>query len=160
LIHIGIDPGQEGGIAILNDAGFYAAHVMPLNADRTINALAIHEILGRLSRAEGAIVCLEKAQAAPRQGVSSTFNYGAGFGKIQATVELLGIQCHLVRPQEWKKKLGLSGQPGKQAAIEFVQMWYPQCRLVQPRCKTPHDGIADAMCMAMYSSETYGRSKS
>lgn len=148
---IGIDPGLSGGVAVIDASTKEAqAWPMPTHPDTgTVDERALWNILIEYPRKETA-VWVEKAQAAPRQGVVSMFNYGVGFGIVLATTRLLYGDVRLVRPTVWKKTLGLSGQPGKESTILFVEQRYPDVNLVRPRCRKPHDGMADAICIAHY----------
>ena len=38
----------------------------------------------------------------------------------------------------------------KAGAVQFCTARWPQTDLVLPRCRVPHDGIADALCLAEY----------
>jgi hypothetical protein len=96
------------------------------------------------------------------------FNFGDCFGQIKAMCRLLdgkamfGIvdakeictavfgELVLVRPQMWKKALFGNHKSSKEEAIKFVEKLYPNCKLIPERCRVPHDGMADAICIAEY----------
>lgn len=148
---IGIDPGLRGGIAVIDaETKSVKAWPMPIDPDTEgIDILELHRRLVGIPH-ESTIVTVEKAQAAPKQGVVSMFNYGVGFGIVRAIATLTHECVYMVRPTIWKKALGLSGQPGKESAILLVEQLYPEVNLVLPRCRKPHDGMADAICIAHY----------
>jgi crossover junction endodeoxyribonuclease RuvC len=148
---IAIDPGQNGGIAI-HWYGVTAAQPMPL-AGKEIDLPAIAEIIRSNTPA---LVVIEKVASMPGQGVASTFTFGMGYGQIQGLLAGMGIPYELVTPQAWKK-LVLAGTPkDKDAAIAYCRRAFPEVPLVMPRCRNPHDGMADSLCLLQYGLRSFG----
>src|SRR5690554_6486644 len=110
---VGIDPGKAGGIAFISPTGEYAAAPMPI-AGKEIDA---GEIADRLRMFKPDTVIIEKSQAMPGQGVTSMFNYGAGFGRLLGICEALGLPYRLVTPQRWKGVVLAGTAKDKDAAI-------------------------------------------
>jgi crossover junction endodeoxyribonuclease RuvC len=102
------------------------------------------------------LVVIESVHAMPKQGVSSTFTFGRSFGRIETIVEMLRIPHELITPQKWKATVLAGTAKDKAAAIEYVQRRHPDVNLIQPKCRTPHDGIADAICMADAGLKLFG----
>lgn len=150
---IGIDPGQSGGIAYISPTGSSGALPMPISA-KDIDG---HEIAARLKELFPAVVILEKVHAMPKQGVSSTFKFGMGFGLVIGICEALGIPYRLVTPQKWKGVVLSGTAKDKDAAIAFVRRAYPSIDLTPGRKRVPHDGMADAVCLAEYGRQLMGR---
>lgn len=145
---IGIDPGQSGGIAAIDGDASHAVP-MPLSG-KDIDG---HEIAKLLKNLTPSVVILEKVHAMPKQGVSSTFKFGMGFGLVIGVCEALGIPYRLVTPQAWKKAVLAGTTKDKDAAIAFVRRAYPTIDLTPGRKRVPHDGIADAVCIAEYGRQ-------
>ncbi|MAX33684.1 MAG: Holliday junction endonuclease [Halomonadaceae bacterium] len=112
-----------------------------------------HELANSLRGRSINTVILEKVHAMPKQGVSSTFKFGMGFGLVIGVCEALGIPYRLVTPQAWKKVVLAGTAKDKDAAVTFVRRAYPSINLTPGRKRVPHDGIADAMCMAEYGRQ-------
>jgi crossover junction endodeoxyribonuclease RuvC len=93
----------------------------------------------------------------PKQGVTSTFNYGKGFGKILGMIETMGISHQLVRPRAWKRTVLAGTKKDKAAAVSYVRRKYPMIDLMPGTCRKPHDGIADAVCIADYAIRELSR---
>lgn len=95
---------------------------------------------------------VEHVHAMPKQGVSSTFKFGANYGGVLTILQALQIPYRLVRPVEWKRRLlGPELTVGKQGAVAFAMEHYPDLDLRRnERCRIPHDGKADALCLAHY----------
>ena len=146
--YIGIDPGQTGGIAIIDEHGV-TAEVMPVR-DKEID---VPEIVPYFAGMSDPLCVIEKVGAMPKQGVSSTFKFGKGFGKLLGMLEAIEIPYILVTPQQWKKTVlvGMNWKGRKVASIEYCRTRYPKLDLkASPRCRKDHDGMADALCMAEY----------
>ena len=153
-LSVGIDPGLRGGVAALDVTGtvvglwpmpvaggeVYAAGLADLL--RSLRCLDSHQDIGR--------VCLEKVGAMPKQGVSSTFRFGTGWGMVRGVCAALGIPVVLVMPTQWKKQVLLGLPHDKDGAVQFCASRWPQADLVLPGCRVPHDGMADALCLAEY----------
>ena len=144
---IGIDPGKAGAIAFITPTTTDAMP-MPLSG-KEIDGTAIAE---RLRELLPDLVVIEKAQAMPGQGVTSMFNYGKGFGLILGVCEALGVPYRLITPQAWKKVVLAGTAKDKHAAINFVRRAYPSVNLTPGRKTKPHDGMADAVCIAEYGA--------
>lgn len=145
---IGIDPGQSGGIAAIDGDASHAVP-MPLSG-KDINGHAVANILKNLTPS---VVILEKVHAMPKQGVSSTFKFGMGYGLVIGVCEALGIPYRLVTPQAWKKVVLAGTAKDKDAAISFVRRAYPGVDLTPGHKRVPHDGMADAICLAEYGRQ-------
>lgn len=104
------------------------------------------------------LVIIEKVHAMPKQGVTSMFNFGKGYGTLIGVCEGCGIPFQLVTPQAWKNEVLAGTAKDKDAAINFVRRRYPNINLTPGKTRKPQDGIADAVCMAHYGLYTLLRS--
>jgi crossover junction endodeoxyribonuclease RuvC len=153
-ITVGIDPGLGGGVAALDPAGAVVGlWPMPV-AGGEVHAASLADLLRSLRCLDGhqdiGRVCLEKVNAMPKQGVSSTFRFGTGWGMVRGVCAALGIPVILVPPTVWKKRVLLGLPHDKDGAVQFCTSRWPGADLVLTGCRTPHDGIADALCLAEY----------
>src|SRR5712692_2958826 len=113
-MHIGIDPGLSGAVAVLAaDGALVAVHdtpVLTLSTSRgTRQEYDVPGLVALLApyAGPGAHVILEESQAMPGQGVRSMFTVGVGFGVWLALLAALALPHTRVRPAIWKKALGL-----------------------------------------------------
>ena len=144
-IYIGIDPGKSGGIALIEDG---QARTMPYS-DRQLFA-TFREVKEKSNIWSEVICCLEKVGAMPGQGVTSMFNFGVSYGYIKGVLEANGIPYQEIPPQRWKKEFGLNSD--KAASVDVCRKLFPDVNLLAtPRCKKPHDGMAEALLMAEYA---------
>lgn len=151
---VGIDPGLAGGVAALDATGaVVGVWPMPVAggevhaaglADllRSLRCLDVHQDIGR--------VCLEKVSAMPKQGVASTFRFGCGWGMVRGVCAALAVSVTLVPPPLWKRRVLLGLPHDKAGAVQFCASRWPTADLVLTGCRVPHDGIADALCLAEY----------
>ena len=135
----GIDPGRGGAIAVIHADGTIASSVFSEEEYRNIMS----------GLCENAFVIVEDVHAMPKQGVTSMFNFGLNKGWILGLLYAYNIPTELVSPQKWKKMFSLNGE--KQKSIDCARRLFPKVNLfATPRCKKPHDGIAEALLMAEY----------
>jgi len=151
-IFVGIDPGLDGGIACISHriARCWPLPTVGKGKYRELDLKALEAIL-RDSDLGATYAAIEHVHAMPKQGVSSTFRFGDGYGQIKGLLAGLGISYTLVRPQRWKKVVldGLGWQGDKEASVRYcIARWPDLSLLASERCRKPHDGMADALCIA------------
>ncbi|MEK9739546.1 MAG: hypothetical protein VW438_07440, partial [Euryarchaeota archaeon] len=93
-------------------------------------------------------IFVEKQQAMPKQGVSSTFKLGYAYGQIVTTVALTKTPYTILTPAGWKKGLRLPSD--KDAARRLAQQWYPKVADQFTRKKDEHR--AEALLIAHYGA--------
>ena len=144
MIYIGIDPGKNGGIAVLGSD--YVSCVVYSDAE-LLNVCRMFEGMN--------VICyLEHVHAMPKQGVSSTFNFGMNFGFIQGVLKAYEIPYELVTPQKWKKEFSCTSD--KNTSIEVCKRLFPNVNLkATERCRKDHDGMAEALLIAEYGRRHY-----
>lgn len=149
MIYIGIDPGKNGGVGCIqtwkNDVTIFSAFIFEEG-----NFIKFIKNCNR----DKCICYLEHVHAMPKQGVSSTFNFGMNFGFIQGVLRAYDIPYELVTPQKWKKEFSCTSD--KNTSIEVCKRLFPKVNLkATPRCKKDHDGMAEALLMAEYARRHY-----
>lgn len=142
---LGIDPGQTGGLAAIMGEQV-AVWPMPL-AGKDID---LGEVARIMRSCVPDVVVIEKVHAMPKQGVSSTFKFGEGYGGIKGVAAALHLRIELVTPQAWQKLILSGTTRDKDAAVAYVRRAYPSAELVRKGCRIPHSGVADALCIAEY----------
>lgn len=154
LIIVGIDPGLDGAFATVNPKcpSVVGARRMPtLQASKTKREIDEREVVKYLARRCAAIehVFIEKVSAMKGQGVTSCFNFGAGWGLLRGICAALYLPYTLVHPATWKKVMCRDLASGKEASIIVAKRLWPHINLkATPRSKKDHDGMADALCIA------------
>lgn len=145
---IGIDPGLTGGIAVLDqDGGLQALSDLPIIRDGKlswVDGVRLQSFLMDTLTCRSARALVERVQAFPKQGRSSAFNFGVGFGSILSLLQARHISIELVTPQSWKRAMGLTND--KQVSLDKARLLFPGSDL--PFSK--HDGRAEALLLAYY----------
>lgn len=154
---VGIDPGKRGALVWLDDDGASGTLLMPLRGrgDKEVDGEALARwLLG----VEPDLVVLERLGARNlfnQQGkavrkAGNEFRLATGYGVVTGAVQAMGLPLLRPPPMLWKPAvLGRRGAD-KQAAIGFCADEYPGVDLNPGRLRVPHDGIADALCLAVY----------
>lgn len=149
---IGIDPGVQGGFAAISGSELQVVKRCPRvkmkgkwEYDTNEMARLIKELLPL-----NPIMYLEKVSSRPGQGVVSTFNFGKGFGMWIGIAAAHQIPYELVTPQTWKKIVLEGTDKSKGAAILRAKQAFPHVDLKPGRLVSDHDGMAEAICIALY----------
>lgn len=145
---VGIDPGQKGGICILNAQGEIISIFPMCKYELLYNRLGSYNNIAHL--------VLEKAQAYPKQGVVSVFNYGCHYGILQGIIISLSIPFSLIPPRTWQKNMIFAFNKkldAKEKALLSANRIFKKKSnfwLETSRCKKPHDGMIDAALIAEF----------
>lgn len=153
---IGIDPGRNGGIAIIQGNGV-KAWPMPTQAwnghfilDIRQFANLTHTFQTRRHR----LAFVEKAGARAGNSAQSMFSFGSSWGAIVSALSYNAVLTEVaVGKHGWQAALlpGVVGRDNlKAASVAFCRRHYPHVNLIPPRCREPHDGMADALCIATW----------
>jgi crossover junction endodeoxyribonuclease RuvC len=152
---IGIDPGVEGAVAVVDDAGRLVALddtpvVWTASRGRRRRSYDLGRMRALLARwmGDGAPVhaVVELQQAMPGQGVSSMFSTGYGYGLWIGLLAGLGIPHTPVPARVWQRALLASGSGDtKGRALVAASRLFPLCPIPQAR-----HGRADALLLAEY----------
>lgn len=153
MISIGIDPGLKGALVALavTNAGIRCVYQRQadtfgdLNPDLMLEALLVAAELDR-----DVVAVLERVGAMPKQGLSSTFNFGHGRGVWRGLLAGRGWRVLEPTPAKWAKPIltDLPGE-GKERAIARASQ-IAGLQLIPPGKRVAQDGLADAACLALY----------
>jgi len=150
MIFIGIDPGKSGGIASIV-CGAAGVSIM----DDSIQGIlqTIQQILRYQDSMDRVHVFLEKGQTMPQNGGVHSYNYGHHNGSIEGILVALKLPYTLIKPQTWMKVMHVgtdSKLETKERSVQACRRIFPDLNLTPPRCRKPHDGMAEALLIAEY----------
>jgi crossover junction endodeoxyribonuclease RuvC len=157
MIIIGVDPGINGAISIIENKKILEVYDTPTMIDgkknkRQINGAQVTNIFKeRLNLNKEVVVVVEQVNAMPGQGVTSMFNFGQSFGVIKGICAALSLPIHFVRPTKWKKHFNLI-KTNKDASRTKVIESYPKISSKLHRKKDINR--ADAILIALYFDST------
>ena len=127
MIIVGIDPGNNGGIALLHgDRLIYADH-LPI-VGKTLSGHLLNNWFADIEPDTPAMVVVEQVHAMPKQGVSSTFNFGKAVGIIEGVIAARGLPITWVTPQRWKKLMGVTADKNTSRQLA-INLWPEQAHL-------------------------------
>ncbi len=144
--YIGIDPGRKGGMCVVRSDGIPMEWIRMPAPPQIIDWLTLVS-----SKYFNPVMVTEKSQAMPKQGIVGAFRYGAHFGIFATVAIMLQIPYHEIRPQIWKKALGLS--QNKMDSITACRRIFPTVELIPAGCRKEHDGIAEALLIAEWARQ-------
>lgn len=120
---IGIDPGVNGGIAVLEGQS---------RIDRCKLSEGEHEASEFLrevaSRPGGTFAALERVRSSPQMGVVSSFTFGAGYGFLKGLLVAYRIPYEEVLPIKWQKALGCRTKGNKNITKAKAAQLFPEYR--------------------------------
>ncbi len=145
-IYIGIDPGSNGAIAVLDESG-------TLITREAYDSFEIANILEKIKSdySDYNIMCtLEKVHSMPRDGVKQAFKFGENYGFVKGSLIALKIPFQEVPPQTWKKEYSLI-KTDKSVSIQRCKELFPGVSLIKSdRSKKDSDGLAEAILICEY----------
>ena len=159
----GIDVGLSGGIALVSaDGSDYEVHDMPIlmnGSKKDYDLPAIRALLHGYRKRYGKDILfyVEKVSAMPKQGVTSMFRFGMGYGIAQMAVIGAEHRMGLVRPQTWKGSLLRDMAKTKGASCSVAHQLFPQASIHGSRGGMK-DGRCEALLIAEYARrQLYGK---
>ena len=152
MIYIGIDPGSKSGAyAILGSDN--SVKVFHWDNDRFVSHMCTLTIIRDVDD-EKVMAVVEKVNAMPKQGVSSTWVFAENFGYIQGVLHAFGIPFQLVPPRVWKKAFSLNSD--KANSIEVCHRLFPSFSLKRTeRSRTDDSNLAEAILMAEFARRKF-----
>jgi hypothetical protein len=158
LNFIGIDPGRQGGIALMSGDEI-RVWPMPEEQCRGIDLRALMSILFGQIPAGKAKIGLEWNTARPGEVPDFAMRFGIQSGELRALCFARWGECDLIFPQVWKLKLGLRGKvddPHSRDGERYFLEHYPQWpHLIYESRGGLLDGILDALLICHYLKMVY-----
>lgn len=157
MIYVGIDVGLKGAIVALDEDKLAFQAMCPIIRTKFGKKHRTEYDLSGMDRvlasiiAPGETVCaVERAHAMPKQGVTSMFSFGVGYGLWQGLLAGRRIPFEIVAAKTWQATM-LKGHRGsgectKRAAFHAAIRLFPD---LEVRLKE-HWGLCDAALIAEY----------
>jgi len=160
MIFIGIDPGLDGAIVVLDKAGIfvkvYDIPTIPNGRKRSLFVGGLVRILRTIVEEEGAenvVAGIEKVGSMPGNSGHSMFTFGKLCGILEGILAGMGVSYRLVHPKTWGKSMlkDVEGSDTKARSILAASMLFPNLELTR---KKDHNR-SDAALIAAYVRRTY-----
>lgn len=159
---LGIDPGQSGGFAILDESGdLIDAIVAPLSYPSkkpTLDYMALSTWIREIDAPQflgPSQVFLEAVHSMPGQGIASAFQFGRIFGAAELFAQAVCADVRYITPQKWKAHFGLL-KSEKRASVDMATERFgtDEHWPAGPRGGAGADGPAEAALIALYGIHT------
>jgi crossover junction endodeoxyribonuclease RuvC len=135
---IAFDPGLKGAMACVDEAGNIIGIIdLPVVAGE-VNPQLLRGFIAAYGPLECAII--EKQQAYPKQGVSSSFKTGCGYGILIGITAGMQIPTYYWTAAQWKKLLKLNSDK-EYSRQRALQRWPADTELFKLK---KHEGRAEA----------------
>lgn len=142
--YIGCDPGNQGGIALIQSQVAIEYERMPgiAGIDKFIRNAVV--------ASEGNITCIfeEHKGGGPQTNAAAHRSAGYYQGIFSALCHVHGVKMHMVTPQAWKKIIGANRD--KQRSISLAEQIFPTVNLLFTRCRNKDHNVAEALLIAEY----------
>ena len=158
---IGIDNGLKGGIACV-DEGERIVTVVPmpvLKGKKTdYDISTIKDMFTALKRMGHMSAVIEQAHVRPICGKRASYSIGMSYGLMLGILNALGIGCVVVSPTRWMNDI-LKGNLRKEykGSMRYCQLKYPDTNFHEGKSKKMHDGMTDAVCIALWGMRNTGQ---
>lgn len=169
---LGIDLGAKGGLVLLNSEGeILEKTAMPEHpVDGMIDHYEVEGFFGRcmthVKDKKALVVATEKLHSVFGSSAKSNYRFGENNGYVDGLIHIwFGRGTKRITPRSWQKYIfekegidEIKDKKGKRAtkimASQAVSKIYPKEDFRKnSRCKIMHDGIVDAVLIAVYALE-------
>jgi hypothetical protein len=169
MIYIGCDPGSRGAICCLDDCkNVRYQFAFKSNENDEFDMYHFIEnikIIDEKFRDEAFIFILENVHSLFGMSAKSNFSFGKNCGIIEAVLATMGFGFIKVTPKDWQKEMlkdipvikktkkGIESKKNDVKAMSLMaqQKLFPDFNsLASSKCRTPHDGLVDALLIANY----------
>lgn len=144
----GVDPGhQSGGIAIVDELGNVV--ITTSLAGTRASPVTDRDLFDLLVEHSPSLAMLERVHAMPRQGVSSSFKFGASFGTCRTLLTCALVPFEEPTPAHWQKAMQCLSKGDKRVTRAAAQCLFPGTKVTHAN--------ADALLLAEYARRIYSR---
>lgn len=156
--YVGIDPGVNGGVAVIDDSpSFLRCTPMPETEREFLTWMMTHidctESFAMLELVGGYIQARKMGDGSTGQTGVTMFKFGTSYGACRMALTAVGLyegeRWETVRPQQWRKAVGAQKGATKAELKEISKRHYPAEKIT---LKT-----ADAVLLAVYCRSVHGR---
>ena len=151
-IFIGIDPGKNGGVAVINEM-MDGEPVISFRCPKTPNdmALSLMSTIPVGVSYNDVLVLIEHVHAMPKNGVVSMFSFGQNLGQWEGILGAFELDVKYAGPRTWMQhydcKPNLERKDRKRYLRGIAEKLFPNIKMTF--------NISDALLIANYNKEIY-----
>ena len=151
-IFIGIDPGKNGGVAVINEIPDYEATTSFRCPDSpTKMAYSLVSLIPESVSYDHVKVIIEHVHAMPKQGVVSMFSFGQNLGQWEGILGAFELDVTYTGPRTWMQhydcKPNLDRKDRKRYLRGIAEQLFPNIKMTF--------NVSDALLIANYNKEIY-----
>jgi|19_taG_2_1085344.scaffolds.fasta_scaffold125084_1 crossover junction endodeoxyribonuclease RuvC len=154
-IFIGIDPGKNGGVAIINEIPNHEA-VVSFRCPKTPveMAFSLASTIPTDISYENVLVTVEHVHAMPKNGVVSMFSFGQNLGQWEGILGAFELNVTYAGPKTWMYhydcKPNMERRERKRYLRGLAEKLFPNVKMTF--------NVSDALLIANYNKEMYYKS--
>ena len=151
-IFIGIDPGKNGGAAVINEIADHEPTIT-FRCPKTPKemALSLMSTIPVDTSYDDVMVLVEHVHAMPKNGVVSMFSFGQNLGQWEGVIGAFELNVEYVGPRTWMGhydcKPGMDKKDRKRYLRGLAEELFPNIKMTF--------NISDALLIANYNKEIY-----
>lgn len=125
---IGIDPGKNGAMAVIDTNITANSGVIDVKKFSNATESEICDFFRVYAEQKISFAYIEKVHTMPKQGIVSAFTFGKNFGFLIGCLTCLKIPFEFVSPQKWQKDLGCLSKGDKNVTKTKAQQLFPNIK--------------------------------
>ena len=151
-IFIGIDPGKNGGVAVINEVPNYETTISFRCPDTaTKMALSLMATIPEGVSYDNVLVVVEHVRAMPKNGVVSMFSFGQNLGRWEGILGAFELDVKFAGPRTWMQHYDCKPKMDKKDRKRYLR---GIAENLFPNIKMTFN-ISDALLIANYNKEIY-----
>lgn len=156
--YLGIDPGGQGGFAIIKGNKVIAIYEMPNTP------LDLSNVFKGIQKEHNPThTFIEQVQSMPGEGHKGAFTFGRGVGRLEQVLADHSFSYEFIRPQAWQKQLNIPSRGKDEAKPAFKERLRKKAQELFPKLSLWSElrtlGKQRAVCDAILLGECCRRSQ-
>ena len=151
-IFIGVDPGKNGGVAVINEVPNHE-NTISFRCPDTINKMAFSliSLIPENIPYNDVLVLIEHVHAMPNNGVVSMFSFGQNLGRWEGIFGAFELDVKYIGPRTWMQHYDCKPKMDKKDRKRYLRGIAED---LFPNIKMTFN-ISDALLIANYNKEIY-----
>ncbi|MDD5026828.1 MAG: hypothetical protein PHH13_05690 [Candidatus Peribacteraceae bacterium] len=147
--YIGIDPGCNGGIAVITTPSNEGQAVMVETYNMPETEKDIADLFLKLSHGVWIFALIEKVGSMPGNAARAMFTFGRGYGALRMAMICREISFDEVPPQTWQKAIGVPPRKKTETKTQHKNKLKAKAQQLYPNVRVTLAN-ADAILIADY----------
>ena len=147
--YIGIDPGKNGGVMVIDESGEATAYKCP---EKVFDMSILFRLLIGETAPDNICLLMERVWARPGNAVRAAFTYGVNYGQWLGIAASHEVKTYTELPLNWMKWFGC---PKGMISRDRKNWLKDKAKELYPNIKKITLATADAILIAHYAKEEY-----